>query len=163
MKQDQINGYIYFFKIKNKNIVKIGVSKNPKRRKKAVYSDPSKLDIIRTIGAKYPYRAEEKLHDYFENKRLEQREYGHKEWFNLTRKEVMSINEEDFLYKEKVMDKLKSLRLEAGLTQMKLAAKVGVSLTTIRNWENGVSNPNDENMEKLKEVLQSELNRSISA
>ena len=61
------------------------------------------------------------------------------------------------------MEKLKSLRLEAGLTQMKLASEVGVSLTTIRNWENGVSNPNDENMEKLKEVLQSELNRSISA
>jgi len=59
------------------------------------------------------------------------------------------------------MENLKSLRLEAGLTQMKLAAKVGVSITTIRNWENGVSNPNEENMDKLKEVLQSELNRSI--
>ena len=61
------------------------------------------------------------------------------------------------------MENLKSLRLEAGLTQMKLAAKVGVSITTIRNWENGVSDPNEDNMDKLKEVLQSELNRSITA
>lgn len=61
------------------------------------------------------------------------------------------------------MKNLKSLRLEAGLTQMKLAARVGVSITTIRNWENGVSDPNEENMKKLKQVLQSELNRNISA
>ena len=56
------------------------------------------------------------------------------------------------------MENLKKLRLEAELTQMKLAAKVGVSITTIRNWENGVSDPNDENMEKLKKVLQNKLN-----
>ena len=60
------------------------------------------------------------------------------------------------------MENLKKLRLEAELTQMKLAAKVGVSITTIRNWENGVSDPNEENMKKLKQVLQSELNRNIS-
>jgi len=59
------------------------------------------------------------------------------------------------------MEKLKSLRLESGLSQMKLAAKVGVSLETIRRWEYGLNDPKPDNKEKLKEVLENELNRSI--
>lgn len=51
------------------------------------------------------------------------------------------------------MENLKEKRKKKGLSQMKLAAKVGVSLTTIRNWEYGISTPTDENMEKLKKVL----------
>ena len=48
---------------------------------------------------------------------------------------------------------IKKLRKEKGLSQMKLAAETGVSLTTIRNWEYGTSEPNEENREKLKKVL----------
>ncbi len=49
---------------------------------------------------------------------------------------------------------IKKLRKEKGLSQMKLAAKVGVSLTTVRNWEYKASDPNEENRKKLKEVLE---------
>lgn len=49
---------------------------------------------------------------------------------------------------------IKQLRKEKGFSQMELAARVGVSLTTIRNWEYGASTPNDHNMKKLKEVLE---------
>jgi len=49
---------------------------------------------------------------------------------------------------------IKELRKEKGFSQMELAAKVGVSLTTIRNWEYGASSPNEQNMKKLKKVLE---------
>ena len=49
---------------------------------------------------------------------------------------------------------IKKLRKKQGLSQMKLAAKVGVSLTTVRNWEYGTSDPKEENEEKLKEILE---------
>ncbi len=49
--------------------------------------------------------------------------------------------------------KLKEIRKALGISQMNLARKVGVSLLTIQLWENGVSNPNKENEEKLKKVL----------
>ena len=48
---------------------------------------------------------------------------------------------------------VRELRKEKGFSQMELAAKVGVSLTTIRNWEYQVSTPNEENMQQLKQVL----------
>ena len=51
------------------------------------------------------------------------------------------------------MDKLKELRKEKGLTQMDIAVKVGVSLTSVRMWEKGVSTPKPENKDKLEEVL----------
>lgn len=51
------------------------------------------------------------------------------------------------------MENLKELRKLKKLTQMELAAKLGVSLMTVRLWENGAGKPNRENYEKLKEVL----------
>lgn len=48
---------------------------------------------------------------------------------------------------------IKKLRLAKGLTQMQVAKAVGVSLTALRVWEGGASNPTPENLEKLKEVL----------
>jgi transcriptional regulator with XRE-family HTH domain len=51
---------------------------------------------------------------------------------------------------------IKKLRKEKNMTQIELAAKVGVSLTTIRNWEYGASTPNEENMKKLEEILENE-------
>lgn len=51
------------------------------------------------------------------------------------------------------MQDLKKIRLEKGLTQMQLAAAVGVSLNTIIKWENGAGAPSDENQKKLDEVL----------
>jgi|AntAceMinimDraft_18_1070375.scaffolds.fasta_scaffold198308_1 DNA-binding transcriptional regulator YiaG len=48
---------------------------------------------------------------------------------------------------------IKKLRKANDLTQAKLAIKVGVSLTTIRLWEQGVTKPTNENMQKLETVL----------
>lgn len=49
--------------------------------------------------------------------------------------------------------KLSVLRKEKGFTQVELAIKAGVSLTSYRLWEAGVTNPTQENLEKLKKVL----------
>ena len=51
------------------------------------------------------------------------------------------------------MENLKQKRLELGLTQEKLAKKVGVSLLAYQMWERGVSKPNDLNKHKLEKVL----------
>ena len=51
---------------------------------------------------------------------------------------------------------IKKRRKELGLSQMELAARVGVSLTTVRTWEYGTSQPNEENREKLEKVLEKE-------
>jgi len=48
---------------------------------------------------------------------------------------------------------IKTKRLELGLTQFDLARMVGVSLSTIRLWEAHVSNPNEENAERLNKAL----------
>ena len=52
---------------------------------------------------------------------------------------------------------IKKRRKELGLSQMELAARVGVSLTTVRTWEYGTSQPNEENRKKLEKVLGKEL------
>lgn len=48
----------------------------------------------------------------------------------------------------------KERRLELGLTQPQVAKTVGVSVLTIRNWEQYITTPTPENLKKLKEVLQ---------
>lgn len=51
------------------------------------------------------------------------------------------------------MKELKQIRKDLGLTQMELACLVGVSVVSIRMWEGGASAPNEENKQKLDEVL----------
>ena len=51
------------------------------------------------------------------------------------------------------MENIKQLREDKGYTQMDLAVKVGVSLTSVRMWEKGVSTPKPENKDKLEKVL----------
>jgi DNA-binding transcriptional regulator YiaG len=48
---------------------------------------------------------------------------------------------------------LKEIRASLGISQMKLAAKVGVSLLTLQLWEHGISSPNTENRVKLESVI----------
>ena len=47
---------------------------------------------------------------------------------------------------------LKAARINAGLTQKEAATKLGVSNATLCNWENGVSFPNAEQIEKICEL-----------
>lgn len=48
---------------------------------------------------------------------------------------------------------IKKLRKENNMTQYKLAAKLGVSNTTIRKWEYKAGSPSDENKKKLEELF----------
>lgn len=51
------------------------------------------------------------------------------------------------------IENLKQLRKKAGLTQMGLAARLGVSLMSIRIWESGADKPNKENFKKLVKLF----------
>lgn len=51
------------------------------------------------------------------------------------------------------MKDLKKMRVEAKMTQFDLAKAIGVSVNTIIKWENEVSKPSDENLNKLKELF----------
>jgi transcriptional regulator with XRE-family HTH domain len=48
---------------------------------------------------------------------------------------------------------IRTLRMKLKLTQIDLAKKCGVSLTTLRNWESGVTTPSEDNMKKLNKAL----------
>lgn len=48
---------------------------------------------------------------------------------------------------------IRELREKASLTQMQLAAKLGVSMMTIRIWENGAGKPNPKNYKKLAKLF----------
>ena len=51
------------------------------------------------------------------------------------------------------MENLLKKRTELGLTQIDVAIAVGVSLASYRMWEKGVTKPTEENLAKLKNVL----------
>lgn len=48
---------------------------------------------------------------------------------------------------------MRKARDKKEMTQIEVARLVGVSINTYRNWEQGGSNPTEENLQKLKEVL----------
>lgn len=54
---------------------------------------------------------------------------------------------------------IKELRKKYKITQRALCVKVGVSLTTLQNWELGGTTPNEENKIKLIKVFE-ELEKS---
>jgi transcriptional regulator with XRE-family HTH domain len=51
------------------------------------------------------------------------------------------------------MKDLKKKRVEAKMTQFDLAKAMKVSVNTIIKWENEVSRPSDENLNKLKKLF----------
>ena len=55
------------------------------------------------------------------------------------------------------MDKLKEVREELGLSQTKIAKLLGVHVNSYRLWEQGAGQPNDENREKLNDLLEMEV------
>ena len=54
---------------------------------------------------------------------------------------------------------LKKMREEAGFSAEELAAKMGMSLTTIRRWEEGKTKPSKGNMMLLKLILERKRKR----
>ena len=50
-------------------------------------------------------------------------------------------------------DNIKKARLDAGLTQIEVAEKLGVAQAQYARWENGGRNPTDETVKKLAEIF----------
>ena len=50
-------------------------------------------------------------------------------------------------------DNIKKARLDAGLTQIEVAEKLGVAQAQYARWENGGRNPKDEIVKKLAEIF----------
>lgn len=50
-------------------------------------------------------------------------------------------------------DNIKKARLDAGLTQLEVAEKLGVAQAQYARWESGGRNPKDETVEKLAKIL----------
>jgi len=47
---------------------------------------------------------------------------------------------------------VKRIRKKLGLTQASMAAKLGVTVTTVARWEIGVRSPRGEHVEKLRQL-----------
>ena len=52
-----------------------------------------------------------------------------------------------------IVEKYEKARLDAGLTQLEVAEKLGVAQAQYARWENGGRNPKDETVEKLAEIF----------
>lgn len=50
-------------------------------------------------------------------------------------------------------ERLKNLRKEAGLTQVDVAEKLGISQPAYASWERGVKKPTQDNLVKIAQVL----------
>ncbi|MFS9449917.1 helix-turn-helix transcriptional regulator [Streptococcus cristatus] len=50
-------------------------------------------------------------------------------------------------------ERLKDLRRQAGLTQVEVAEKLGISQPAYASWERGVKKPTQENLVKIAQIL----------
>lgn len=55
-------------------------------------------------------------------------------------------------------ERIKAARRESGMTQKGLAAQVGVPYQTIQYWENGRRNPKIDNLQKVADALDVDVN-----
>lgn len=55
-----------------------------------------------------------------------------------------------------IIENLKEIRISKGMTQVDLAKLMGVTMNSIARWEQGANRPSEENMDKLKKVLEIE-------
>ena len=51
-------------------------------------------------------------------------------------------------------DRLRTIRLEKGLTMVQMAEKLGISYPAYSQWERGVRNPKDSTLLKIAEALE---------
>lgn len=51
------------------------------------------------------------------------------------------------------LERLKDLRKQAGLTQVDVAEKLGISQPAYASWERGVKKPTQENLVKIAQIL----------
>ena len=50
------------------------------------------------------------------------------------------------------MNRLKEVRLNAGLSQKQVAKTIGVAAPTVSQWESGIANPTNKNLVKLAQL-----------
>lgn len=83
-KNTEYKGIVYVFKVKNKPIYKIGVTKKkPKERIRSLQTaSPYQIMFVKAVASKNPYKLEELLHDFFKDNKL----VG--EWFKTTKSEI---------------------------------------------------------------------------
>lgn len=62
---------------------------------------------------------------------------------------------------EQIKLSIKSARINKGLTQNEACGLIGVSATTLGNWENGKSHPSIEKARKMSEVYEMPLNSLV--
>lgn len=60
-------------------------------------------------------------------------------------------------------ENLKTLRKSKGLTQSELAARVNVVRQTVSKWEKGLSVPDAMTLQKIAEVLETDVSRLLGA
>jgi hypothetical protein len=85
--ENKKTSYIYFAKVKNKDMVKIGISKDPNKRKSTIQTNiPYNIKIINKIKCGHPRKLEKILHQYF----AKYRKRG--EWFKFNNKKIIELS-----------------------------------------------------------------------
>lgn len=56
-------------------------------------------------------------------------------------------------FENEILNNIRKIRLEMGLTQEQFAAKLGVSFPTVNRWENQKSKPSPLALQKLKKLF----------
>lgn len=92
-RNDYTPGWVYIERQIGTSYYKIGLSRNPKERKKALEQDYGSLltiGLMWTVNMKW---TENWMHDLFDNHRIHQHpsKSGYTEWFNLTEFEAPTI------------------------------------------------------------------------
>lgn len=59
-------------------------------------------------------------------------------------------------------ERLKTLRKEAGLTQVDVASKLGISQPAYASWERGVKKPTQENLVKIAKLFNASIDTLVS-
>jgi putative transcriptional regulator len=65
----------------------------------------------------------------------------------------MAMKRQRVMTQPKIGKLVRSLRLEAGLTQEKFAAQLGVTFPTINRWENNRAKPSPLAVEKIEKMV----------
>ena len=59
-------------------------------------------------------------------------------------------------------ERLKNLRKEAGLTQVDVASKLGISQPAYASWERGVKKPTQDNLVKIAKLFNASIDTLVS-
>jgi len=108
MKKKDDKGFVYFLQDSADGSVKIGKTKDIKERIKKHQQDFNyRLEELGFIFSYYHSKTEKLFHDYFESKQFTKSETGDKEWFHLSRQEIMMIVEGESSFPQHILNSTK--------------------------------------------------------